>query len=50
MMDEAELGVTGCRLIHTYGHLPWEETEVGGDYLGAKHNGEEDMWVDATAQ
>jgi hypothetical protein len=30
-----------------YGCFPWERTEVGGDQLGAKHGGEEDMWVDA---
>jgi hypothetical protein len=44
------LGVTGCRLVHTYGRLPWEEMEVGGDHLGANHGGEEDMWVDAVVQ
>jgi hypothetical protein len=46
--DEVEWGVTGCILIHTYGHLAWEETKVDGDHLGAKHDDEEGMWVDAT--
>jgi hypothetical protein len=43
--------VTGCRLIHTYGRLPWEKTEVGviTFHLGAKHGGEEGMWVDAAS-
>ena len=45
--DEAEWGVAGCRLVHTYGRLPWEETGFGGDHLGAKQGCEEDMWVDA---
>jgi len=30
--------------------LTWEGTEVGGDQLGAKHGGEEDMWVDVGVQ
>ena len=48
--DEAEWGVAGCRLVHTYGLLTWEETKVGEDHLGAKHDGEGGMWVDAAAQ
>jgi hypothetical protein len=44
------LGVPGCRLVHTYICLPWEELEVGGDHLGAKHDNEEGMWVDVVAQ
>jgi hypothetical protein len=39
----------GCRLVHTYGRLPWEEKEVSGDHPGAKHGAEEGIWVDAAA-
>jgi hypothetical protein len=47
--NEAEWGVVECRLVHTYERLPWKEMKVGGDYLGAKHGGEEGMWGDAAA-
>jgi hypothetical protein len=33
-----------------YEHLPWEETEVGGDNLGAKRVDKEGMWMDVAAQ
>jgi hypothetical protein len=46
VMNVAEWRSRGCRLVHTYRRLPWEETEVGGDHLGAKHGYKEDMWVD----
>jgi hypothetical protein len=45
--DEAEWGVVRCRLVRTYRCLPLEGTKVGGDQLEAKHDGKEDISVDA---
>jgi hypothetical protein len=39
-----------CRLVRTYRCLPLEGTKVGGDQREAKHDGEEDISVDAAVQ